>query len=254
MRPWQRFVAEAPNELWQMDAKGVLRLATGAVIPLAILDDHSRYALHVSANADQQRTTIQAHLTATFQRYGLPRRILSDNGPPWGSMGQGGLTGLGAWLLRLGIQLSHGRAYHPQTQGKIERLFGTLTTECLAGPPLLDAVQAQAAFDRWRVIYNTERPHQMLGMDVPAEHYQASWRPFPERLPEIQYGPDDAVRKVKRNGVIRYANRQHFVGRGVAGLPVAVRPTREDGVLTVHFCHQQIRTLDLREPVEDDEV
>lgn len=246
VRPWQRFVAEAPNDLWQMDAKGGLRLETGTVIPLAILDDHSRYALHVSANADQQRPTIQAHLTATFQRYGLPRRILSDNGPPWGAMGQGELTGLGAWLIRLGIRLSHGRAYHPQTQGKIERLFGTLQTECLAGPPLRDAVQCQRAFEQWRLVYNTKRPHQELGMDVPAEHYQASWRPFPEHLPAIEYGPDDAVRMVKANGVIRYANRQHFVGRGAAGLPVAVRPTREDGVLTVHLCHQQIRTLDLR--------
>lgn len=252
VHPWQRFVAEAPNDLWQMDAKGVLHLEAGKVVPLAILDDHSRYALHLSANADQQRTTVQAHLTATFQRYGLPRRILSDNGPPWGAMGQGELTGLGAWLIQLGIRLSHGRAYHPQTQGKIERLFGTLQTECLMGPSLRDATHCQRAFEQWRVRYNTERPHQELDMDVPAAHYQASPRPFPERLPDIAYGPDDAVRMVKANGVIRYANRQHFVGRGVAGLPVAVRPTREDGVLTVHWCHQQIRTLDLRESSEDD--
>lgn len=251
MRHWQRFEAEAPNELWQMDAKGVLTLERGPAVPLGILDDHSRYALHLSVNPNQQRTTVQAHLTATFQRYGLPRRILSDNGPPWGSMGQGGLTGLAAWLIRLGIRLSHGRPYHPQTQGKVERFFGTLNAECLLGRPLIDLASCQAAIDHWRWIYNSERPHEALAMDVPIDHYQPSPRPFPERLPEIVYGPDDAVRKVKGNGVIVYANRRHFVGRGVAGLPVAVRPTREDGVMTVHFCHHQLRTLNLHQPGDE---
>lgn len=246
-RHWQRFVADAPNDLWQVDWKGPLQLQQGQVIPLAILDDHSRYALHLSAGANQRQITAQTQLTVTFQRYGLPRRILTDNGPPWGTSGQGGVTALEAWLLRLGIGLSHGRAYHPQTQGKIERFHGTLAAELLSGPPFADQPSCQSAFDRWRWLYNHDRPHQALAFTVPAEHYQPSVRPFPSRLPEIAYGPDDVVRTVNENGRIAYRGRRLFVSRGLVGLPVAVRPTTTDGQWTVHFCQQQITTLDLQQ-------
>jgi transposase InsO family protein len=80
------------------------------VHPLTILDDHSRFALGLVACPDEQQTRVEAALTACFQRYGLPRAILTDNGPPWGTSGAGGLTALEAWLLRLGVALWHGRA------------------------------------------------------------------------------------------------------------------------------------------------
>lgn len=246
-RPLQRFVQAAPNDLWQLDFKGDLRLVGRTVYPLSILDDHSRFALGLFACANRQQPTVQAHLTRLFQRYGLPRRILADNGPPWGSSGREGLTALEAWLMRLGIGISHGRFYHPQTQGKVERFHRTLQAELLAGPPLLDLSACQTALDSWRELYNLERPHQALELGVPVELYQVSPRLFPKTLPEISYGPDDQVRKVRGQGTISFGNRIHFVGRGVIGLPVAVRPTRIDGRFTVHFCTQQIRTIDLRQ-------
>lgn len=96
-RPWQRFAAAAPNDLWQLDFKGVVHLEQGNAFPLSVLDDHSRFALGLFACPDQQQPTVQTHLTTVFQRYGLPHRILSDNGPPWGAAGQQGLTALEAW-------------------------------------------------------------------------------------------------------------------------------------------------------------
>ena len=104
----------------------------------------------------------RTHLTACFRRYGLPLAILTDNGPPWGTSGAGGVTALEAWLLRLGIGLWHGRAYHPQTQGKVERFHGTIAADVFAHRPLPDLAACQAAFDGFRQTYNQERPHEAL--------------------------------------------------------------------------------------------
>jgi transposase InsO family protein len=97
---------------------------------------------------------VQAALERAFARYGLPRRIDTDNGTPWGTMGQGGMTGLEVWLIRLDIELSFSRPLHPRTNGKDERFHRTLKTEVLAWRQFDDFGQAQAAFDQWRGIYS----------------------------------------------------------------------------------------------------
>jgi len=199
-RSWQRFEAEAPNDLWQMDFKGRVRLGKGEVFPLSVLDDHSRFAVGLFACPDQKQVTVQSHVTDLFQRYGLPRRILTDNGPPWGPSRTYGVTAFEAWLIRLGIRVSHGRIYHPQTQGKVERFHGSLAAEVLRGPQLLDQVQCQQAFDRWRDCYNLERPHDALELAVPVDRYLPSPRPMPTEMSPLLYGPGDAVRMVKRHG------------------------------------------------------
>ncbi len=82
---------------------------------------------------------------------------------------------------------------------------------------------------------------------MPASHYQPSPRPFPEVLPPIEYGPDDIVRKVHGSGQVRYRNRDWYVGQALLRQPLALRPTAEDGVLDVVYCHMTIRQLDLRQ-------
>lgn len=242
-RTWQRFEAAAPNDLWQLDFKGIVRLGSGDTFPLSVLDDHSRFALGLFACSNQKQATVQAHVTGLFQRYGLPRRILTDNGPPWGPSRTYGLTAFEAWLIRLGIRVSHGRIYHPQTQGKVERFHGSLAAEVLRGPQLLDQTACQQAFDQWRDCYNLERPHEALDLAVPVERYTSSPRPMPVELPPIVYGPEDAVRMVKAHGVIAYRNRRYFVSRGLAGLPVAVRRTRDPALVQVYFCQQLVKEV-----------
>jgi transposase InsO family protein len=251
-RRWQRFEHPAPNDLWQLDFMGHLPLAqTGQRLhPLTLLDDHSRFALGLFACANEQQQVVTTHLTTCFRRFGLPAALLTDNGPPWGTSGNGGLTALEAWLIRLGIRVVHGRAYHPQTQGKVERLHGTITAEVVRAYALPDLAAAQQRFDAFRTCYNHERPHQALGYAVPASRYTPSPRPFPETLPAIEYGPDDLVRKVRSQGAIVFHDRSHFISRGLIGLPVAVRPTTTDGRFHVVFCAQQVATIDLRPPEE----
>ncbi|MCC6312792.1 MAG: IS481 family transposase [Thermomicrobiales bacterium] len=243
-RRWRRFAHPAPNVLWQLEFMGHRALADGQrVHPLTILDDHSRFALGLLACACEQRAVVQMHRTVCFRRYGLPQAILTDHGPPWGG---GGVTALEAWLIRLGIELWHGRAYHPQTQGKIERLHGAIAADVFAHRRLPHLSACQPAFDAFRTIYNHERPHAALGDAVPASRYVPSPRAFPAALPEIVYGPDDQVRRVRDQGAIGFRGRSWFISRGLIGLPVAVRPTTTDGLFQVVFCHKEVTTLDLR--------
>jgi transposase InsO family protein len=117
-KPFERFERAAPNELWQMDYKGHFATRAGRCHPLTVVDDHSRYAVGLRACGDERGGTVQAALTAIFRQYGLPERMLMDNGSPWGSDALHRHTWLTVWLLELGVGVSHGRPYHPQTQGK----------------------------------------------------------------------------------------------------------------------------------------
>ena len=244
--PWQRFEAEAPNRLWQMDFKGHFPLDQGRCHPLTVLDDHSRYALGLVACGDEQTATVQAHLTAIFRRYGLPERLLCDNGPPWGSSGTAEYTPLAVWLLRLDVHLGHGRPYHPQTQGKDERFHRTLTVEVLQGQHFRDLPQTQTRFDGWRSVYNHERPHQALDGAVPARRYQASVRSFPETLPVWAYDVGDQVRRVQADGTVSFQGRPVRLGRAFVGEQVAVRATTTDGYWEVVFGRQVVAAVDFR--------
>jgi len=245
--PFVRFEHDAPNRLWQMDFKGHFATAVGRCHPLTVLDDHSRFALGVVACGDERDATVRNCLTALFRRYGLPERILCDNGSPWGAVGNGSrYTALGVWLLRLGVGVCHGRPYHPQAQGKDERFHRTLKVEVLQGRSFDDLAACQRRFDPWRESYNHRRPHEALGLAVPASRYRPSGRPFPETPPEWEYGPTDSVRKVCGAGAISFQGRLHDVGKAFRSDRVAVRPTVEDGVFSVHFGVHQIAQIDLR--------
>lgn len=248
---WQRFEHEAPNELWQMDFKGDFALVDGRgsrCHPFTVLDDHSRYGLCLEACPNQQETTVQEALSAVFRRYGLPLRITADNGSPWGNSNGQSLTALGAWLVRLGIRLGHSRPYHPQTQGKDERFHRTLKTELLCRQGFASLAAAQTAFDAWRERYNLVRPHEALALRPPVSRYRPSPRPFPEPLPPIEYDTGDQVRRVQAKGEVSFRGRHYLVGRGLAGLPVALRPAFEPaGSWEIFFCQQRLAHVTLGE-------
>jgi transposase InsO family protein len=248
--PGKRFEQRAPNELWQMDFKGHFPMLGGRCHPLTVLDDHSRFALGLKACGNETRLTVQKHLVTIFRRYGLPDRILTDNGAPWGSAHSQTSydTQLTVWLLRLGVRTSHGRPCHPQTQGKDERFHRTLKDELLAFETFRDLTHCQDRFDRWRATYNHERPHEALAHAVPASRYRPSLKPYPERLPPIKYPPGVAVRKVRPDGYISYGGRPYLVSSAYRGHPIALRPHNEiDGLLEVLFCHHVVGQIDLCE-------
>ena len=246
-QPFTRFERSTPNELWQMDFKGHFAIDQGRCHPLTVLDDHSRYSLGIIACADQTDATVRQHLSTLFRRYGLPQAMLADNGSPWGGSGAQGYTAFAVWLLRLGVPLHHGRPYHPQTQGKDERFHRSLDVEVLQLRRLADLPLCQRAFDAWRQIYNTERPHEALGLAVPATRYAPSPIAFPERLAEPDYYATDEVRRVRQDGATSFHGRRVKLPQAFAKLNVAFRPTATDGVWRVFFARFPVAEVDLRD-------
>ena len=250
-KPFRSFEHAAPNDLWQLDFKGHFALPHGRCHPLTAVDDHSRYALLVDACSDEQGATVQDRLTRAFQRCGLPWRILTDNGAPWGSSsGPDAYTTLAVWLMRLGVRVIHGRPAHPQTQGKEERFNRTLKNELISRLDWRDLEHCQREFESWRHLYNHDRPHQSLNNQTPAERYQPSARSFPAALQPIEYSPQDIVKQVKSKGQITWKNQNYYIGRAFAGLPVALRATAGEEIFEVYFCQQKIGRIDLAQKAQ----
>lgn len=244
-RPLQRFEMLSPNELWQMDFKGPIEMANGQTChPLTVLDDHSRFLVGLRACRRQQGRTVRAQLCELFECYGMPERMLMDNGSVW----KGYHSKLSYWLIRLGVVVTHGRLRHPQTQGKDERLHRTLQSELLDVRTILDLEDGQQQFDLWREIYNTQRPHEALGLQPPSRVYVASPRPFPGHLPPIEYEPGAIVRMTDCCGRLQYKGQRFRVGRAFRDSLVALREASRDGVWDVYFCHQRIAQINLGLP------
>lgn len=242
-RAMQRFEMEYPNQLWQMDFKGHFEIANGSHChPLTVLDDHSRFLVGLKACHAERSKVVKFRLESIFEEYGLPERMLMDNGSVW----QGFHTGLTFWLVRLGIQVVHGRPYHPQTQGKDERLHRTLNEELLREQQFFDLKDCQEKFDAWRSMYNHGRPHQSLDMQPPATRYQPSLRLFTGHFPLIEYEPGDILRKTDIYGRIQFHGKRFPVGKAFRQSLVALRPTALEGVFQVFFCKQKIAQVNLR--------
>lgn len=246
-RPMQRFERPSPNELWQMDFKGYFKIDNGNCHPLTILDDHSRFLIGLRACSNQLWQTVQAQLIDTFRVYGLPECMLMDNGAPWGDTQLSPYTVLSVWLMRLGIVVTHGRPYHPQTQGKDERLHRTLQAEVIDQVELHTLLECQNHFDVWRDFYNLERPHQALDNAVPADRYHPSHRNFPETLSPIIYDSGELIRTVDINGKILLHNQKYYIGKAFRHCPVALRPTEIDGICDAYFCLNKVAQIHLRE-------
>lgn len=248
-RPYTRFEKARPNELWQMDFKGHFEVGNGERChPLTVLDDHSRFLIGLQACPNETRHTVQEHLTTFFRACGLPERMLMDNASPWGDNNTyRPYTALTVWLLRLSIRISHSRPYHPQTLGKDERLHRSLQAELLSRTVFDGLPDCQTGFDRWRDLYNLERPHEALDFDPPITRYRPSLRPFPETLPPITFPDGCAVRKVDVHGCISFQARRLKIGKAFRHQPVGLQHDQlEDGLVHVFFNDLLVRTLDLR--------
>ena len=244
---YRRFEMEQPNDLWQMDFKSDFSIGDGRRChPLTVLDDHSRFLVGLKACPDEVIPTVQTCLTDVFREFGLPARMLMDNGRAGGGSPEFPYTRLTVWLLRLGIPVSHGRPAHPQTQGKDERLHRTLKAELLTFAHFETLHDCQLHFDDWRTLYNHERPHQALALDTPTTRYQPSSRPFPETLPPLTFPPGAVIRKTTLLGDIHFRGRLWRIGLAFPGYPVGLRyDDFDDTVLHVYFTSIRIATLDL---------
>ena len=231
------------NDVWSVDFKGWFRTLDGSRCdPLTLQDQASRYLLRVVAVERMDADHVWAVFDAAFREFGLPVAVRSDNGPPFASTGAGGLSRLAVRLIKAGVVPERIDPGCPQQNGRLERLHLTLAQET-ARPPAA-SLRAQArSFDAFCRIYNEERPHEALGLAVPASVYAASARSWNGRLCSPEYANGMAVRRVRMNGEIKWGGGLVWISSALIGEPIGIEEG-EDGVRRVWFGPVQLGTID----------
>lgn len=239
----QRFERERPNELWQMDFKGMPAAWRTGVTPLSVLDDHSRYLLGLRAQTRTTGRAVRANLEEMFATSGMPEQMLLDHGVPWWNMQGAGWTKLSVWLMQQGVKLRFSGYRHPQTQGKVERLHGSLHRALqFRGRPRRPQ-DWQRWLDAFRDEYNQQRPHEALQMQTPASRWRPSGRRYDPRPRRWQYPPGSWVVRVAGYGGLFLENKRWEISRALADQWVALE--RVGHRILVRYCRTTVRELDL---------
>ena len=233
------------NEVWTADFKG--EFLTGDhryCYPLTVRDGWSRFVLRCDALTAHTLAVTRPGFERTFAEYGLPERLRSDNGPPFGGPGLGRLSALAVWWIRLGIVPERIAPGHPEQNGSHEQFHAVLKA-ATARPPAATAGAQQRRFTRFCTEYNHERPHEALNQAVPATRYQSSPRPLPRRLPPLEYPGHAEIRRVDQNGNVSW-RQPLFVSAALAGEAVAFEEV-DDGIWTVTFASVVLGRFDERQ-------
>ena len=246
-----RFEKAFPNDMWQADFKGDFLLRDGTrCYPLSILDDCSRMCLCSDAKSNTKFHDTKASFIKTFENFGLPNTLLCDNGNPWGAAQSGGITTFDTWMMELGILPIHIRSRHPQTQGKVERFNGSYKRERLRYYLPLNMEDAQRSREEYMTFYNSERPHNSLNLDCPAQHYVCSDRSYTETIPKWDYEPGGELRRIKDSGYLTYKGQGYFLSEGMRCKELMIYPMKnEKDKFELVFRQFRIGILDISENV-----
>ena len=240
-------VPTAANVVWTVDFKGEFRTGDGHwCYPLTLRDGYSRYVLQCTALPSVRGEHTTPALARAFAAYGLPERIRSDNGPPFGSpTSLARLSRLAVWWLRLGVWPERITPGRPQQNGAHEQFHRVLKRET-ACPPAGSRRAQQRRFRTFVTEYNHERPHEALDQLPPATRYTPSPRPLPRELPAPVYPAAWEVRRVLCGGEIKWGGRPLFLTHVLAGEDVALEPV-DDGVWLVRFAALPLAVFHERE-------
>jgi transposase InsO family protein len=213
-----RFQAEQPNETWQADFTHY-RLATGIDVEiLTWLDDHSRYALSVTAHLRVTGSIVLSTFRTAVGHHGLPASTLTDNGMVFTTRyagGRGGRNAFEAELVKLRIIQKNSRPNHPTTCGKVERFQQTFKNWLRAQTQPTTTTELQQLLDIFVDVYNNNRPHRSLPhRATPATIYTTR----PKATPGNRNDPHYRIRhdRVDEGGSIslRVNGRLHHIGIG----------------------------------------
>lgn len=215
---WQRFEADLPNECWQSDMTHWQLAEASHVEIVTFIDDYSRAIMTCVAVPVATATEVVAIFYGATSTYGFPTSVLSDNGAIYTAAYRGSHSGLEIDLAALGITFKHGKPYHPQTQGKIERFHRTLKSYLRRRPPARSLSRLQSQIDRFVFIYNEERPHTARGCPP-----MQAWRALDKAAPEKEGWALTPATRVRHDVVdatgtvtLRYRSRLHHIGIGRA--------------------------------------
>jgi putative transposase len=226
-------VVDHPNQTWTVDFKGHFRTGDRRYCyPLTVADSFSRFLIGCRALPSTAFDLVWPVFERLFREYGLPDSILSDNGSPFSSNSVRRLSKLSVRWIRLGITPILIQPGKPQQNGRHERMHGHMMPLCDARTENLSA--QQKLFD-WFVHHNNHiRPHAGIGRKVPADLYEKSSRPYPRRLPQIEYPSHFEVRRVRSSGEIRWDGQWFFVSEALVGEQIAFEEV-DDSCWIVRF-------------------
>lgn len=225
---YTRFEADQPNETWQSDFTHI-RLANNTdTETITWLDDHSRYALHMSAHPRVTGQIVVDTFQQTAAKHGLPASTLTDNGLVYTTRlagGQGGLNGFERLLADLNITQKNSKPRHPTTCGKVERYQQTVKKWVTAQRRAETIPELQNQLNEFVEIYNNQRPHRALDRRTPATAYAL----LPKAEPMVSEG--NQHHRVRHDIVgstgkvtLRHAGKLHhiWVGRAHGRTPVVL--------------------------------
>jgi transposase InsO family protein len=235
---------ERCNHVLGVDFKGWFCTRDGERFdPLTVTDLHSRYLMRAEGLPQATTRWTMGAFRSMFRRYGIPDIIRVDNGAPFASSGPGGLSKLSVWWIGLGIEVEFSRPGCPQDNGSHERMHRTMKAECCT-PPSANGWAQQQRMDRWRKEFNEERPHEALGMRLPANVYQPSARRLDERIKPKLYELGVETRRVNVAGFIGLNGGNCYVGESFGGVDVAIERDEESGILQVRYANVKLGQLD----------
>lgn len=219
--------SQNPNDIWCADFKGEFMLGDRRYCyPLTISDHISRFLLTVEGLTSVKEELAYPIFERTFQEYGLPLVIRTDNGVPFAAPnGLFGLSKLAVWWIRLGIRIERIKPGHPEQNGRHERIHLTLKKETVV-PPAMNFLQQQEKFDFFQKEYNEERPHESLAMKFPAEIYKASERAY-RGIGRIEYPMHDRTVTVTNCGRICIHGRKINFSQVFGGQDVGIKEVSE---------------------------
>jgi transposase InsO family protein len=217
------------NDTWAVDFKGWFLTGDGKKCePLTITDAFSRYLIRCTHLNIHTVEYVWPIFEDAFREYGLPNRVRSDNGSPFGSVGVGRLTRLSVNLIKAGVTPEWIQPGHPEQNGRHERFHLTLKQDVATPPKDTLALQIQA-MDQFLYEYNFERPHEALEMATPSSCYQPSIRRWNGILKPPEYeSKDTIVRKVCQSGCIWLHGVEHYIGQTLTGEYIALKTNQND--------------------------
>jgi putative transposase len=241
-----QIAAKEPNDLWTTDFKGQFPTKNGWwCYPLTVLDHASRMCLALDGLGGTDGGRAGPVFERAFREFGLPWAILSDNGAPFvAARGLRGLTKLSVWWLKLGIQPIRTEPASPEQNGAHERFHRTLKAET-GKPPAGNCNAQQRRFNRFRAIYNDERPHEALDQATPASRYRRSPRRYPAYVPEPEYPNFFQTFPVNSHGAIYVDGELKYVSSALAGERVGMEEA-DDGIWSIYFCKERLARYDER--------